>query len=295
MTVRVGINGFGRMGRLALRAGWNCPDIEFVHINEPAGPVESAAHLLEFDSVHGRWRHEITTGSGRLMVDAKAVGYSSSRDVGEATWRDAGVDIVLEASGKWRTVGELSPYLAAGVKKVIVAAPVKGGDTLNIVMGVNDHLYDPARHDIVTAASCTTNCLAPVVKVVHEAIGIAHGQITTIHSSTNTQSVHDQMHKDLRRARFQPVAGTDDDRFGDRDRADLPGTERQARRARGACAAAQRIAYRLRLRDAACDDRRRGQWPAPGGRGGAAQGNSRLRGAAAGVDRPLWGSALGDR
>ncbi len=206
MTVRVGINGFGRMGRLALRAGWDCPDIEFVHINEPAGPVESAAHLLEFDSVHGRWRHEIGTSGGRLLVDAKAIGYSSSRDVGEATWRDAGVDIVLEASGKWRTVAELSPYLAAGVKKVIVAAPVKGGDTLNIVMGVNDHLYDPARHDIVTAASCTTNCLAPVVKVVHEAIGIAHGQITTIHSSTNTQSVHDQMHKDLRRARASSLS-----------------------------------------------------------------------------------------
>jgi glyceraldehyde 3-phosphate dehydrogenase len=206
MTVRVGINGFGRMGRLALRAGWNCPEIEFVHINEPAGPVEAAAHLLEFDSVHGRWRHEIGTSDGRLLVDGKAIGYSSSRDVGEATWRDAGVDIVLEASGKWRTVGELSPYLAAGVKKVIVAAPVKGGDTLNIVMGVNDHLYDPARHHIVTAASCTTNCLAPVVKVVHEAIGIAHGQITTIHSSTNTQSVHDQMHKDLRRARASSLS-----------------------------------------------------------------------------------------
>ena len=201
MTVRVGINGFGRMGRLALRAGWDCPDIEFVHINEPAGPVESAAHLLEFDSVHGRWRHEIGTSGGRLLVDGKAIGYSSSRDIAEATWRAARVDIVLEASGKWKTVEELSPYLAAGVKKVIVAAPVKGGDTLNIVMGVNDHLYDPARHDIVTAASCTTNCLAPVVKVVHEAIGIAHGQITTVHSSTNTQSVHDQMHKDLRRAR----------------------------------------------------------------------------------------------
>ena len=206
MTVRVGINGFGRMGRLALRAGWDCPDIEFVHINEPAGPVDSAAHLLEFDSVHGRWRHEIGTSGGRLLVDGKSIGYSSSRDVGEATWRDAGVDIVLEASGKWRTVEELSPYLAAGVKKVIVAAPVKGGDTLNIVMGVNDHLYDPARHDIVTAASCTTNCLAPVVKVVHEAIGIKHGQITTIHSSTNTQSVHDQMHKDLRRARASSLS-----------------------------------------------------------------------------------------
>ena len=206
MTVRVGINGFGRMGRLALRAGWDCPEIEFVHINEPGGPVESAAHLLEFDSVHGRWRHDIGTSDGRMVVDGKAIGYSSSRDAGQPAWRNAGVDIVLEASGKWRTVEELSPCLGTGVKKVIVAAPVKGGDTLNIVMGVNDHLYDPARHDIVTAASCTTNCLAPVVKVVHEAIGIAHGQITTIHSSTNTQSVHDQMHKDLRRARASSLS-----------------------------------------------------------------------------------------
>ena len=165
MAVRVGINGFGRMGRLALRAAWNFPELEFVHINEPGGPVESAAHLLEFDSVHRRWDHDVSVADGKMVIDGKAIGYSSSRTVDGATWRDAGVDIVLESSGKLKTVAELSPFLAAGVKKVIVAAPVKGGDTLNIVMGVNDHLYDPAVHHIVTAASCTTNCLAPVVKV----------------------------------------------------------------------------------------------------------------------------------
>jgi glyceraldehyde 3-phosphate dehydrogenase len=206
MAVRVGINGFGRMGRLALRAAWNFPELEFVHINEPGGPVESAAHLLEFDSVHRRWDHEVSVADGKMVIDGKAIGYSSPRTVDGAIWRDAGVDIVLESSGKLKTVAELSPYLAAGARKVIVAAPVKDGDTLNVVMGVNDHLYDPAVHHIVTGASCTTNCLAPVVKVIHEGIGIARGSITTIHSSTNTQSVHDQMHKDLRRARASSLS-----------------------------------------------------------------------------------------
>ncbi|MCM8595229.1 ArsJ-associated glyceraldehyde-3-phosphate dehydrogenase [Accumulibacter sp.] len=206
MTVRVAINGFGRIGRLALRAAWEFPGIEFVHINEANGPVESAAHLLEFDSVHGRWRHEIGVSDGRLLIDGRSLSYSSSRDVAAGRWREVGADIVLEASGKWRTVETLAAYLDAGVKKVIVAAPVKGGEALNVVMGVNDALYDPQRHHIVTAASCTTNCLAPVVKVVHEGIGIAHGMITTIHSSTNTQSVHDQMHKDLRRARASSLS-----------------------------------------------------------------------------------------
>ena len=201
MTIKVGINGFGRMGRLALRAAWDYPELEVVHINEANGPVESAAHLLEFDSVQGRWQRDISVSNGHMRVDGKSISYSSAKDVAGGPWSEAGVDIVLEASGKWRTVGQLSPYLAAGVKKVIVSAPVKDGDVLNVVMGVNDHLYDPARDQIVTAASCTTNCLAPVVKVVHEAIGITRGMITTIHSSTNTQSVHDQMHKDLRRAR----------------------------------------------------------------------------------------------
>ncbi|HOL63893.1 MAG TPA: ArsJ-associated glyceraldehyde-3-phosphate dehydrogenase [Accumulibacter sp.] len=206
MPIKVGINGFGRIGRLALRAAWNFPELEFVHINEANGPVDSAAHLLEFDSVHGRWRHDIGVDNGRLLIDGRSIGYSSAKDVAGGPWREAGVDLVLEASGKWRTVDTLSPYLAAGVRKVVVAAPVKDDETLNIVMGINDHLYDPAQHHIVTAASCTTNCLAPVVKVVHEGIGISHGMITTIHSSTNTQSVHDQMHKDLRRARASSLS-----------------------------------------------------------------------------------------
>ncbi|HNB67923.1 MAG TPA: glyceraldehyde 3-phosphate dehydrogenase NAD-binding domain-containing protein, partial [Accumulibacter sp.] len=149
MTVRVGINGFGRIGRLALRAAWEWPELEFVHINEPNGPVDAAALLLEFDSVHRRWSHEVGVSNGQMVIDGKTIGYSTAKDVAGGPWGEAGVDIVLEASGKWRTVDQLSPYLAAGVKKVIVAAPVKGGDTLNIVMGVNDQLYDPARDHIV--------------------------------------------------------------------------------------------------------------------------------------------------
>ena len=205
MSVRVGINGFGRIGRLALRAAWGWPELEFAHVNEIGGDAAVSAHLLNFDSVHGRWDREARGEGTGLEIDGRAVGHSSIKDPGAVPWADAGVDIVLEATGKFRTPEQLDAYFRAGVKKVIVAAPVKG-DALNIVMGVNDHLYDPERHQLVTAASCTTNCLAPVVKVIHEGLGISHGMITTIHSSTNTQSVHDQPHKDLRRARASSLS-----------------------------------------------------------------------------------------
>ena len=170
------------------------------HINEIGGPVETAAHLLEFDSVHGRWQRDIQTENGHLIIDGIPIGYSSIKEPGAVPWRAAGVDIVLEATGKFRTRETLQPYFDAGVRKVIVAAPVKDG-ALNIVMGVNDHWYNPNEHHILTAASCTTNCLAPVVKVIHEGIGIVHGMITTILDATNTQSILDTPHKDLRRAR----------------------------------------------------------------------------------------------
>lgn len=205
MAVRVGINGFGRIGRLALRAAWGWPELEFAHINEIGGDAAVAAHLLTFDSVHGRWSREAHGEGDQLVIDGKPVGYSQIKDPGAVPWAAAGVEIVLEATGKFRTPEQLAAYFAAGVKKVIVAAPVKG-EALNVVMGVNDHWYDPARHHLLTAASCTTNCLAPVVKVIHEGIGIRHGMITTIHSSTNTQSVHDQPHKDLRRARASSLS-----------------------------------------------------------------------------------------
>ncbi len=200
MSIRIGINGFGRMGRLALRAAWDWPEFEIVHINEVKGGAETAAHLLEFDSVHGRWPRQLSAEESAIEIDGRRVGYSEFKAPGEVPWDAHGVDIVIEASGKFRTPQLLQPYFDRGVKKVIVAAPVKEG-ALNIVMGVNDQLYDPAKHHLLTAASCTTNCLAPVVRVLHEKIGIEHGMITTIHDMTNTQVVVDAPHKDLRRAR----------------------------------------------------------------------------------------------
>jgi glyceraldehyde 3-phosphate dehydrogenase len=200
MITRVGINGFGRMGRLVLRAAWDAPDFEFVHINETKGGSAAAAHLLEFDSVHGRWCRRMQAKPNGLVIDGRHVSFSDHATPGEVAWRDKQIDIVLECSGKFRTVEELQPYFDGGVKKVIVASPVKEG-ALNIVMGCNDDRYDPAQHHLLTAASCTTNCLGPVVKVISEGIGIVHGVITTIHDATNTQVIVDAPHKDLRRAR----------------------------------------------------------------------------------------------
>jgi glyceraldehyde 3-phosphate dehydrogenase len=211
MSIRVGINGFGRMGRLALRAAWGGADLEIVHVNETKGGAATAAHLLEFDSVHGRFARRIEVeveveGHERaISINGRSVSFTEHASPGEVPWRDLGVDLVLECSGKFRTTALLDPYFTAGVKKVIVAAPVKEG-ALNVVMGVNDHLYRPDEHHLLTAASCTTNCLAPVVKVVHEGIGIRHGVITTIHDLTNTQTVVDAPHKDLRRARASSLS-----------------------------------------------------------------------------------------
>lgn len=199
MTTRLGINGFGRIGRLVVRALRNQPDLELVHINEIAGDARTAAHLLEFDTVHGRFAGTVESDNDGLTVDGAAVSFSAHAAPGEIAWGDLGVDIVLECSGAFRTPRLLQPHLDHGARKVIVAAPVHG--VLNIVMGCNDHLYDAAVDHIVTAASCTTNCLAPVVKVLHEKIGIERGAITTIHDVTNTQVVVDAPHKDLRRAR----------------------------------------------------------------------------------------------
>jgi len=203
--VRVGINGFGRMGRLALRASWDWPEIEVVHVNETAGDVAAAAHLLTFDSVHGRWVHEAEGDDHAISAAGRRITFSQSASPGDVPWEEHGVDVVLEATGKFRTQETLLPYLERSVKKVIVAAPVKDG-SLNIVMGVNDHLYRADEHHIVTAASCTTNCLAPVVKVIHEEIGIEHGSITTLHDLTGTQMVVDTMHSDLRRARASSMS-----------------------------------------------------------------------------------------
>jgi glyceraldehyde 3-phosphate dehydrogenase len=200
MSIRVGINGFGRMGRLALRASWDWPGIRITHINEIKGGVEAAAHLLEFDSVHGRWDNNIRVVDDKLVINDQAITFTEKNVPGEIQWKDLEVDIVVECSGKFRKSEQLEMYFKRGVKKVIVAAPVKQ-NALNIVMGVNDHLYEPEKHHLLTAASCTTNCLAPIVKVLHEKVGIEHGVITTIHDQTNTQTIVDAPHKDLRRAR----------------------------------------------------------------------------------------------
>ncbi|MBE8167693.1 MAG: ArsJ-associated glyceraldehyde-3-phosphate dehydrogenase [Shewanella sp.] len=199
MTIKIGINGFGRMGRLVLRAAWDRDDFEFVHINDPAGDAATFAHLLKFDSVHGRWKHAVSHSESQIHIADKSIVFSRNTTITETDWTDC--DIVIEASGVMRSQSKLQAYLDQGVKRVVVTAPVKEDGVLNVVMGVNQHLYQSDEHQIVTAASCTTNCLAPVVKVLHEHIGIVHGSMTTIHDITNTQTILDAPHKDLRRAR----------------------------------------------------------------------------------------------
>ena len=200
-TVRIGINGFGRMGRLAVRALQHQPGLQLVHINEVKGGATTAAHLLEFDSVHGRYSGSVSTDGTNLVIDGRPVTFSEHSAPGDVPWDGHGVDLVIEATGKFKTAPDIEPHFTRGVRHVVVACPVKSPGVLNVVLGCNDHLFDPAVHRIVTAASCTTNCLAPVVKVLHENIGIERGAITTMHDVTNTQVVVDAPHKDLRRAR----------------------------------------------------------------------------------------------
>ena len=211
--MKVGINGMGRIGRLALRAAMGAAErpaddpragnrLEVVAVNELKGGAAATAHLLAFDSVQGKWREHIRAeGDEAIVIGQQRIAFSSHASPADIPWGDLGVDVVLECTGKFLTPDTLQGHLDRGAKRVIVAAPVKTGGVLNIVVGVNEQLYDPAKDRIVTAASCTTNCLAPVVKVVHEALGIRHGQITTIHDPTNTNVVVDAPHKDLRRAR----------------------------------------------------------------------------------------------
>ncbi len=210
--MRLGINGMGRIGRLVLRAamgGAQRPEddpragnrLTVAHVNELKGRAEATAHLLGFDSVQGRWRTPIDAGEDTITVGGQRIVFSAHANPADIPWAEAGVDVVLECTGKFLTPETLAGHFARGAKRVIVAAPVKAAEALNIVVGVNDQLYDPTRHRLLTAASCTTNCLAPVVKVMHETFGIRHGQITTIHAPTNTNVVVDAPHRDLRRAR----------------------------------------------------------------------------------------------
>nr|WP_163502515.1 ArsJ-associated glyceraldehyde-3-phosphate dehydrogenase [Halomonas socia] len=203
-SVSIGINGFGRIGRLALRSLWasvEAGEVEIKRINDPGGDAATFAHLLEFDSVHGHWSpgQGIVAEEGAIVIDGRRIAFSSHRELGDSDW--SGCRVAIECSGKMKTSEKLNAYLDQGIERVVVSAPVKEGGVLNLVVGVNDDFYDPATHRIVTAASCTTNCLAPVVKVIHETYGIRHGSMTTVHDITNTQTILDAPHKDLRRAR----------------------------------------------------------------------------------------------
>ena len=197
MTVYA-INGLGRIGKLILKPLME-RGAQIAWINDAVGDAAMHAHLLEFDTVHGRWDARFGHDDGAVIINGVRLPFIGARDLGELPLD--GVDVVIDCTGVFKTEAKIAPYFAAGVKKVVVSAPVKDGDAANIVYGVNHEIYEPARHRIVTAASCTTNCLAPVVKVLHEAIGIKHGSITTIHDVTNTQTIVDRPAKDLRRAR----------------------------------------------------------------------------------------------
>lgn len=192
------VNGLGRMGKLALK-----PLLEkgakIAWINDSVGDPEMHAHLLEFDTVHGRWDATFGHDTASVTIDGTRIPFIGTEDLNALPLSD--VDVVIDCTGVFKTEAKLAPYFEAGVKKVVVSAPVKDGATANIVVGVNDETYDPGTHRIVTAASCTTNCLAPVVKVIHENLGIRHGSMTTIHDVTNTQTIIDRPAKDLRRAR----------------------------------------------------------------------------------------------
>lgn len=211
--MRVGINGMGRIGRLALRAAMGAAHrpaddprqanrLDVVHLNELKGGAAATAHLLAFDSIQGQWRDAISAEEEHVIrINQQTLTFSTHAAPADIPWGDLGVELVLECTGKFLTPETLQGHFDRGAKRVIVAAPVKVGNVLNVVVGVNHERYNPASDRIVTAASCTTNCLAPVVKVIQENLGIRHGQITTIHNPTNTNLVVDAPHKDLRRAR----------------------------------------------------------------------------------------------
>ncbi len=200
MPSRLAINGFGRIGRLALRAAWEWPELRIVHINEVAGDAATAAHLLSHDSVQGAWGHQVEAEPAALVIDGRRIGYSRNTDIAATPWRDLGVDLVVDCTGRFNSRAALTPYLEGGVPLVAVSAPL-GDDIPNIVMGVNQARCDTGAERLFSAASCTTNCIAPVVDVLHGSFGIRHGAITTVHDVTNSQRVLDDYHKDLRRAR----------------------------------------------------------------------------------------------
>lgn len=199
--IRIGINGFGRIGRLVFRAAFERPDVAVVQINDPAGDPTGAANLVNHDSIQGAWTHHATADTEALQVGDEVIRWRQSREVASADWNGAGVDLVVDCSGQFKSEDKLQSYLDAGIGHVVVSAPVADESVPNIVVGVNDDAFDPARDRLVSGASCTTNCVAPVVKVLHETLGVLRGSINTIHAMTATQSVLDGFHKDPRRAR----------------------------------------------------------------------------------------------
>lgn len=200
MSVKVGMNGFGRTGRSFFRIAFGCPDLEIVAINSRSADAKAPAHLLKYDSVHGIYDKEVKAGNDYIEVDGKKIKTLAIKEPAEIPWKELGVDIVLECTGSFTEREKASGHLSAGAKKVVISAPAKKPD-ITIVMGVNHNAYDPKNHHIISNASCTTNCLAPVVKVLKDNFGFVHGIMTTIHAYTNDQQVLDLRHKDLRRAR----------------------------------------------------------------------------------------------
>lgn len=199
MTVKLGINGFGRIGRLVFRAAWDHPEVEAVAINDLADGA-TMAHLLKYDSVHGRFQADVTAANDRMQVNDHSVAIRSIKEPEKIDWRKLGVDVVAECTGLFRDREGASRHLAAGARKVIISAPA-GDPDITIVIGVNSNQYEPRRHHIISNASCTTNCLAPVAKVILENFGLQHGLMTTIHAYTGDQRLLDFAHRDLRRAR----------------------------------------------------------------------------------------------
>ncbi len=206
MAIRVGINGFGRIGRQVVRAAkeQGITDLDFVAVNDLTD-TKTLAHLFKYDSVHGTYDGRVETSGDSVVVDGDEIRVLSEKDPANLPWKDLGVDVVLESTGRFTVAADAGKHITAGARKVIISAPAKGED-LTIVLGVNHQTYDPAKHHIVSNASCTTNCLVPMVKVVRDAFGFVHGSMTTIHSYTNDQSILDLPHKDLRRARAAAVS-----------------------------------------------------------------------------------------
>ncbi|HLZ18081.1 MAG TPA: type I glyceraldehyde-3-phosphate dehydrogenase [Smithellaceae bacterium] len=204
MSVKAAINGFGRIGRLVLRAGLNKKDVEFIAINDLTDP-KTLAHLLKYDSVHGTLQADVKSTPHSIIVDGREIKTFSSRDPETLPWHDLGVDVVLESTGKFTDREGAQKHLKAGAKKVVISAPAKSPD-VTVVFGVNAQDYDRSKHSIISMGSCTTNCLAPIVKILHEEFGVEYGLMTTIHAFTNDQVVLDEPHKDLRRARASALS-----------------------------------------------------------------------------------------